>query len=80
MGYEAYGKAGGKGMSTQDQECLEHKNQGALLQGSGRLVPVRALGGEWPAAELGGGRPRVNSLVERTKRKRRKRRKWSISG
>ncbi len=28
MGYGAYGKAGGKGMSTQDQECLEHKNQG----------------------------------------------------
>ena len=28
MGYEAYGKGGGKGMSTQDQECLEHKNQG----------------------------------------------------
>ena len=28
MGYEAYGKGGGKGMNTQDQECLEHKNQG----------------------------------------------------
>ena len=79
MGYEAYGKGNGKGMNTQDQDCLEHKNRGALLQGAGRLVPVRALGSERPAAELGGGRSRVHSLVEWAERERRQRWKWSIS-